>query len=70
MRVFVCSRCFNSGGTMVNQGTHREPLYVHSPGQCRELNYEARNDIYGRNYPHFWGFLNNIGVDYNREERE
>jgi hypothetical protein len=32
------------------------------------MNTELRNKIYGARYPGFWGFLTNIGIDFNREE--
>jgi hypothetical protein len=69
MRIFVCAKCFNSGGTLQNQGTHKQPLYSHAPGKCGAINYLVRNEIYSRLYPHlFWLPLLNIGVDFNREE--
>ena len=68
VRIFICSKCFNSGGTLLNKGTHREPWYVHYPGQCQEFNDRVRNEIYARNYPGFWLFLTNVGVDFDREE--
>jgi len=32
MRGYVCAKCFNHGGTLVNRGLRHQPLYVHAPG--------------------------------------
>jgi hypothetical protein len=67
MRGFVCAICFNHGGTLVNKGHGRQPLYVHAQGQCKPINYQVKYEIYSRR-PEFWLFLTNLGVDHNREE--
>jgi hypothetical protein len=66
MRGYVCGLCFNHGGTLVNKGTRKNPFYVHAQGQCKQVNYQTKYEIYSRR-PEFWLFLTNIGVDYNRE---
>ncbi len=69
LRFFVCAKCFNAKGTLENRGNHKQPLYMHPVGKCLPMNYQVRNEIMARRYPHlFWLPLLCLGLDFNHEE--
>jgi len=65
--VILCARCFRSGGTLINVGTKKQPLYVHAAGRCGPVDEKMRNKIMMERYGHLVGLiLLNIGVDWDR----
>jgi hypothetical protein len=45
VRIIVCGKCFNTGGSMERVGKNS---YIHARGQCGILNTEMRYRIYGK----------------------
>ena len=43
---YVCAKCFNSGGTMINVGTRSRPAYIHR-GICPPVDIKMMNRIKG-----------------------